>query len=466
LGRLCPVDDERYAPDMDQRLGRQAVVIGGSVAGLMAARVLADHFESVTVLERDAIENRPSLHRSIPHGHHYHALLLGGQQVLSSLFDGFADELHGLGAVRFRLGTEIAFFLPGGKAYTMSGAVKEPRDLGFDAHSQSRGLIEHCVRQRALAVPEVRLQTGCTVRGLVHQRGRVGGVRCEGPAGTATLTADLVVDTGGRGSHAPRWLEELGVARPPETTIGVDFAYASTKYRLRGDRELRESLLGFFGPAPRYPNGAYLGAIEDGMWHVSLAGRFGDYPPTDEPGFLAFAASLHTPRLHEIIKDAERVADIVGYRFPTSIQRHYEQLPSFPPGFLVLGDAICSFNPIYGQGMSAAALQVQALQHVLRECRAGSGNLEGLASAFFPRAAQVIATPWTLAASLDFAYPQTVGDRSSLSRERGQYFAALNALAGVDVEVQKLMTEVFHLARPLSALMDETLRSRVLAQAG
>jgi len=465
LARLSPADDERYDPDMSQRLGQQAIVIGGSVAGLMTARVLADHFESVTVLERDAIEDHPSLHRSIPHGHHYHALLLGGQQVLSSLFDGFADELHELGAVRFRLGTEIAFFLPGGKAYTMSGSVKEPRDLGFDAHSQSRGLIEHCVRRRVLAVPGVRLQAGCSVRELVHQHGRVGGVRWEGPAGAATLNADLVVDTGGRGSHAPRWLEQIGVARPPETTIGVDFAYASTKYRLRGDHELRESLLGFFGPAPQYPNGAYLGAIEDGMWHVSLAGRFGDYPPTDEPGFLAFA-SLHTPRLHEIIKDAERVADIVGYRFPSSIQRHYEQISSFPPGFLVLGDAICSFNPIYGQGMSAAALQVHALQQTLRECRAGAGTLDGLASAFFPRAAQVIATPWTLAASLDLIYPQTVGDRSGLSRKRSQYFAALNALAGVDVEVQKLMTEVFYLARPLSALMDETLRTRVVAKIG
>ena len=137
---------------MDRALGQRAVVIGGSVAGLMAARVLADHFELVTVLDRDVIEDRPALHRSIPQGHHYHALLLGGQQVLSSLFDGFADELHALGAVRFRLGTEIAFFLPSGKAYTMSGTVKEPRDLGFDAHSQSRGLIEHCVRKRALAI--------------------------------------------------------------------------------------------------------------------------------------------------------------------------------------------------------------------------------------------------------------------------------------------------------------------------
>lgn len=451
---------------MDRALGQRAVVIGGSVAGLMAARVLADHFESVTVLDRDVIEDRPALHRSIPQGHHYHALLLGGQQVLSSLFDGFADELHALGAVRFRLGTEIAFFLPSGKAYTMSGTVKEPRDLGFDAHSQSRGLIEHCVRKRALAIPAVDLQTGCTVQGLAHRDGRVTGVRYEGPAGPVTMVADLVVDTGGRGSHAPRWLEELGVPRPPETTIGIDFAYASTKYRLREDHGIREGLLGFFGPAPKFPNGAYLGAIEDGMWHVSLAGRFGDYPPTDEAGFLAYARSLHTPVLHDYLADAERVADIVGYRFPTSVQRHYERLPAFPTGFLVLGDAICSFNPIYGQGMSSAALQVAALQGLLRERGAGSRDLDGLATAFFPRAAQVIATPWTLAASLDLAYPRTVGDRSGLSAERARYFGALNVLAGVDVEVQKLLTEVFHLARPLGALMDEPLRRRVLAATG
>ena len=136
--------------------------------------------------------------------------------------------------------------------------------------------IEHCVRKRALAIPAVDLQTGCTVQGLAHRDGRVTGVRYEGPAGPVTMVADLVVDTGGRGSHAPRWLEELGVPRPPETTIGIDFAYASTKYRLREDHGIREGLLGFFGPAPKFPNGAYLGAIEDGMWHVSLAGRFGD----------------------------------------------------------------------------------------------------------------------------------------------------------------------------------------------
>jgi 2-polyprenyl-6-methoxyphenol hydroxylase-like FAD-dependent oxidoreductase len=203
--------------------------------------------------------------------------------------------------------------------------------------------------------------------------------------------------------------------------------------------------------------------IENHTWHVSLAGRFGQYPPQDEAGFLAFAKTLYTSKLYELIKDAERVADITPYRFPTSVYRHYERLTAFPDGFLVLGDAICSFNPIYGQGMSSAALQVQALQEVLAQQEARAQGLEGLALAFFPRAAEVIDTPWTLAASFDFAYPQTRGERPPNLTEGAQYFAAVDALTAEDVEVHRLVTEVFQLTKPLSVLRQEPLRSRVMA---
>jgi 2-polyprenyl-6-methoxyphenol hydroxylase-like FAD-dependent oxidoreductase len=449
---------------MANHLGHHAVIVGGSMAGLMTARVLADYFAHVTVLERDPIAERPELHKSIPQGHHYHALLLGGQRVLASLYPGFTDKLHGLGAVRYRLGKDFACFLPDGKAYMLAGTVREPRDLGIDAYSQSRGLIEYCVRQYTLAVPNVKLETASTAQGLMAENAHVRGVRYNSPSSSQSITADLVVDAGGRGSHAPRWLTELGFQAPEETTIGVDFAYASTKFRIPDSYDEPERLLGFFGPAPQFPNGAYLGAIEDNTWHLSLAGRFGEYPPTDEAGFLAFAKSLHTPKLYNLIKKAERVADIVQYRFPTSVQRHYERLTAFPERFLVLGDAICSFNPIYGQGMSSAALQVQALQQLLTERAAGAYGLEGLALAFFPKAAEVIATPWTFAANFDFAYPQTRGDRSSQTRESAQYFTALGTLVAEDAEVQRLVTEVIHLAKPLSALMEEPLRSRVVAQ--
>jgi len=203
--------------------------------------------------------------------------------------------------------------------------------------------------------------------------------------------------------------------------------------------------------------------IEDKTWHVTLVGRFGEYPPTDEADFFAFAQSLYSPKLYALIKGAERVADIIHYRYPTSVQRHYERLTAFPEGLLVLGDALCSFNPVYGQGMSVAALQVKALQQLLTERAAGAQGLAGLALAFFPKAAAEIVTPWTLAANQDLAYPQTRGERPPNLEESAQYFAALNALAAEDREVHQLLAEVFHLVKPLGVLMEEPLQSRVVA---
>lgn len=450
---------------MANQLGEHAVVIGGSITGLMTARVLADHFGRVTVIERDSIPEGTALHKSVPQGHHLHALLLGGERVMSSLYPGFTQKLCELGAVRWRPGMEGAFIRPDGKIYSFAlGSVREPRDLGWDAFNQSRGLLEHCVRHFTQAHPGIAVETESTAQALVHENGRVRGVRNGKPEGQQLLEADLVVDASGRGSRTPRWLAELGYPAPEETTIGCDLAYASAKYRVPDSCEEPERLLGFFGPAPKYPRGALMTWIENNLWQVTMAGRFGQFPPIDEAGFLAFAKSLHTPKLHDLIKDAERVSDIVPYRYPTSVQRHYERLTAFPAGFLVLGDAICSFNPVYGQGMSSAAQQVRALQQLLAEPAASEKGLDGLAPTFFGKAAQVVATPWTFAASADLAFPQTKGDRSGLSKEGAEYFAAVGELMNNDPEVHKLVYQVIHLAKPLSALFEEPLRSRVAAK--
>jgi 2-polyprenyl-6-methoxyphenol hydroxylase-like FAD-dependent oxidoreductase len=449
---------------MASSLGHHAIVIGGSLGGLMSAAVLADHFDRVTVFERDRIEDRPVLHKSIPQGNHIHALLLAGQNVMSSLYPGFTEELKRLGAVGFRPGIDVVFYGPNGKGYNGTLSVKEPRDLGFEGHIMSRGLLEYQVRRRTVALANVTLETDTTIEGLVHDGGRVRGVRCKRAAGAESVEADLVVDAAGRSSHTSRWLVEAGVAAPEETTIGVDFAYTSTKYRKPDLDHQAEPLLLVGGPPPEHTRAAGLFEIENRTWHVSLAGRFGDYPPTDESGFLAFAKALPSPRLYELIKDAERIADITHHRFPTSVWRHYEGLQDFPARFLILGDAICSFNPVYGQGMSSAALQAQALQKVLCECAAQSRGLDGLASAFFPKAAEAISAPWTLAANFDFAYPQTKGERPPGLAEGAGYFAALDSLQAEDVDVQRVVTEVFQLTKPISALREEPLLSRILSR--
>jgi len=430
----------------------------------MTARVLADHFAQVTIIERDAIENKPVLHKSTPQGHHLHALMLGGQQVVASLYPDILAQLISLGAVRYRVGIENVWFLPDGKAYNATGTVREPRDLGFDGYGQSRGLLEYCLRQCTLALPNVHLVTNSTVRSLIHTKGRVYGVQHLSQDKWYYLPADFVVDAGGRGSHAAWWLMELGFPVPEGTTIGVDFAYASAKFRIPDSYEAPERLMNFFVPSPQFPLAAIMGEIEDRTWHVSLAGRFGNYPPTDEEGFMAFAKSLPNRKLYDLINDAERVSDIVAYRFPTSVQRHYERLTAFPEGFLVLGDALCSFNPVYGQGMSSAALQVKALQQLLDERAEQSQGLERLALAFFPKAAEVIVTPWTLAATFDFLYPQTCGVRPPNLTANAQYLATANAIAAEDIKVQRLLAEVIALAKPLAVLWEEPLRSRVLTR--
>jgi 2-polyprenyl-6-methoxyphenol hydroxylase-like FAD-dependent oxidoreductase len=448
---------------MAHHVGQRAVVIGGSVAGLMTARVLADHFDAVTVLERDHIDDQPALRQSVPQGAHLHGLLLGGQQIMASLYPGFTEKLETLGATRCRAGTEIVFYLPTGKAFSMTGTVREPRDLGFDITCHSRGLLEYCVRRCTLQQANIAFEGESTVRGLVYADGRVSGVHYSRAGETHSLPADLVVDAGGRRSQVPHWLTASGYRAPEVTTIGVDIAYASTKFRVPATYDEPERLLVFIGPPPDVADGAILEVIEHRTWHVTLMGRFGNYPPHDAAGFLAFAKALHSPKLYDLIRDAERVADITAYRFPTSMWRHYERLATVPEGLVVLGDAICSVNPFYGQGMSTAALQVQALQQVLTERAVGAQGLDGLAGAFFPKAAAIIETPWTLAAARDFAYPRTNGQQPTDLGDRAQYFADVDALTADDIEVQRLVTEVFNLAKPLSALGEEPLRSRVEA---
>jgi 2-polyprenyl-6-methoxyphenol hydroxylase-like FAD-dependent oxidoreductase len=448
---------------MTSRLGNHAVTIGGSIAGLLGARVLADYFDRVTVLERDRIEDRPAIHKSIPQGNHVHTLLQGGQQVMSELYPGFTAMLRESGAVPYRPGRDVVWFLPDGKAYTPRGAVHEPRDLGLESHSQSRALLEHLVRRQTAMLPNISLESGSVARGLIADGGHVRGVRREREDKVEDVDADLVIDAGGRGSQAPRWLNELGFQAPDETVIGVDLAYSSSRFRIPSSGGL-EPLIFVGSTSPRSPNAAGMFLLEDGSWLVSLAGRFRNYPPTDEAGFLAFAQALQSPIIYDLITDGERVADFTHHRFPTSIQRHYERLTEFPERFVTLGDAICSFNPVYGQGMSSAAMQTAALRNILDERARQSRGLEGLAADFFPRAASVISTPWTLAAILDFIYPKTQGERPADLKDSVRYLNALESLQNEDVEVQRVSTEVLHLLKPLSVLWQEPLRRQVQAR--
>jgi 2-polyprenyl-6-methoxyphenol hydroxylase-like FAD-dependent oxidoreductase len=390
------------------RLGGHAVVIGGSIAGLLAARVLSDYFDRVAVVERDAIPRMPQPRKGVPHGHHVHTIFGGGVNVIERLFPGLFEELVAEGAIVCDTAKDLCWYHQG------VWKLRTPSDL--TSYWQTRPFLEAHIRRRTQADRDIHFLEACEVMKLLSnpERTRIVGVEVQhrGQGGrTEQLPADLVVDAAGRGSRTPHWLQSLGHDRPEESTVEVHIGYASRLYE-RPEQGRRDwQILAVYGTPPNHTRTGYLFPVEGGRWLATAVGFFQDYPPDDEAGFLEFARAMEMPDFYEAIKDAKPLTPIVTFRFPAHRWRHYERLARPPGGLLVLGDAFCSFNPVYGQGMSTCALQVDLLDRMLRQCGTGAKVPADFAKQFFQRVAKIVANPWLLATTSDFLYPQTGGRR-------------------------------------------------------
>jgi 2-polyprenyl-6-methoxyphenol hydroxylase-like FAD-dependent oxidoreductase len=432
-----------------------AVVLGASMAGLLTARVLSDHFDQVTIIERDAVADRPEARKGQPQTRHLHGLLASGLQVLTRYFPDLPEALRAGGAVVSDMGEGMNWYTYGGR--------RTPVTVGLEAALMSRPFLEHLVRQRTLARPNVALRDGTAAVGLLEGPGRrVAGVRVEAGEGTAELWADLVVDCGGRGSRSLNWLRALGYPLPETSAVAVDVGYATRLFR-RDPADPRGRSWTLYTPeAPVETRFGGLFPIEGDRWVVSMGGWGGDHGPTDEAGFLAYARTLPAPEIAEVIAQCEPLSEIYPYRFAASLRRHYERLRAFPEGYLVLGDAICSFNPTYGQGMTSAAMQARALDELLV---ARGGRLEGLALQFFARAAQVVDVPWQLAVGEDFRFPQTTGPKPAGIDLLNRYVAMVHRATRTDAEVTRAFLRVMNLLAPPASLMAPGLLLRVLRAA-
>jgi 2-polyprenyl-6-methoxyphenol hydroxylase-like FAD-dependent oxidoreductase len=442
---------------MSTPIGKQAVVVGAGMGGLTAAVALADHFEHVIVLERDALPREAAHRAGTPQARHVHALLAGGQRVLGELFPGFEQELAGAGAVPLRVGLDIRSERPGYDPFPQ-------RDLGWLAYAMSRPLIELIARQRVEQRANIEVRQRCRVRALVAtpDAAAVTAVRYENADGKSeTLPADLVVDASGRGTLTLALLESIGDPRPAETTIGVDVGYATAVFAIP-DGAPPDWKGVFTFPGAGSSRGALMLPLEDSRWILTLGGRHGDKPPGDEDGFLTYARRLRTPTVYNAIKDAKRVGEIVRFGFPASVWRHFERLETFPRGLLPFADAVCRFNPVYGQGMSVAAQEACLLHRLLGTRGLERDPLAGLAPAFFAEAQALIDGPWAMAAIPDFVHPETRGQRPRDFEITLKFGLALTRLAASDPALHKLIAEVQHLLKPRTVYRDPELVQRVL----
>ena len=438
-------------------IGEQAVVIGGGMGGLAAAGALANHFEKVVVLERDFLPPNVSERPGTPQCRHIHALLAGGQRALCELFPAFEHDLARAGAVPLRVAADLRLEVPGYDPFPQ-------RDLGWHVYSMSRPLIELVVRQQVQRYANVTLRERCRVRNLIVSPNReaVASVRCEnGDGRSESLAADLVVDASGRGSLTQDLLVSIGYPSPEETVIGVDFGYARAIFAIPDDAPADWKGAMTLPNASENSRGALMLPIERQRWMVGFAGRYGEKPPGDFEGFLAFAQQMRTSTVYNAIRRAQPLSNVARYGFAASEWRHFEKLETFPRGLLPFGDAICRFNPVWGQGMSVAAQEAVLLRRVLGS---GDGNpLTTLARSFFAEASELIETPWVSAAIPDFAFPQTEGERPADLDRMLKFGNALTRLAADDPAVHKLTVEVRHLLKPRSVLRDSDLVGRVEA---
>lgn len=427
-----------------------AVVIGGSMAGLSAAAVLSPRFESVVIVERDVLPDSPADRKGVPQGRHAHGLLPAGLSRLEGWFPGLTEELVADGASSVDIGADAVWFQGGGYRHRFPTGISGPL--------ASRALLEHHVRRRALALANVTLHEPAAVTGLATSAdgATVTGITLDD--GTV-LAADLVVDASGRAGRSLPWLGELGYEAPRTTEIDIDVAYSSRiLHRTPGS----EAELGWVfavvlaGPPTGRQGVAF--PLEGDRWMVTLAGMHGERPPSDDAGFLAFARSLPSPEIAELLETAPPAGPIVTHRLHSNQRRHVERLRRVPGGLVLLGDAVCSFNPTYGQGMSTAALQAEALGQALDRVATLDARF---VKAFYKRAAKAITPAWQLTTGADFSLPATTGPKAPGTDLLNRYMPHVFRASQVSEPVALRVIEVTTLLRPPPALLTPRMLASV-----
>jgi 2-polyprenyl-6-methoxyphenol hydroxylase-like FAD-dependent oxidoreductase len=433
-----------------------AVVIGGGLAGLVTARVLSEHFEQVTLLERDRYPGQPEIRAGVPQGSQIHILLARGREVLGRLFPTLDAALVAGGAPEHDV-------LQGWWVRFAAGPLVRCTS-GCRIRTVSRIRLEHEVRHLVAAIGNVQVIENAEVTGLLAERGQATGValRPKRPGDgdvPGTVAGTLVVDASGRGSKAPQWLSALGYPAPTATVVDGRLSYATRPYEgVRLPSDCPGGLL-VGSHAPGIPRCGGVIRIEGGRYMALLANIGGEPAPTEAKAYLAFARTLPSEAIYEAIRDATPIGPARGYGRTENQWRHYERLDRRLEGFIPLGDALCTFNPFYGQGMTVAALEAVALGE---EVERGPQALVGRA---LRRFCTIIKGAWQFATSEDYRWPTTEGGRRGVAERFGTaYVDQVTEVATRDPKVATTLIHVIHMNLPATALFRPHVLAPVLGR--
>jgi 2-polyprenyl-6-methoxyphenol hydroxylase-like FAD-dependent oxidoreductase len=433
---------------------KHAIVIGGSFAGLMTATVLSRHYQQVTFVEKDTVHRYPEARKGQPHAKHLHGLLPCALSILYDYFPGLFEEIVDNGGVVNDFGASMNWFTHGG--------FKKNVFLNINGVSLSRPLLDHLVRERVLALSNVRLLDNTTVKAFLtsDDKQKVVGILMEEKQKmqVTSLAADLVVDCTGRGSRTPQWLKEMGYEEVPIDEVKINVTYTTRLYK-RNPQDIRvRSWMACTPEAPKERRNGAVFPIEENKWIISVGGWHGDQATPNEKDFLEFLKTLPNPNIYDIASTCEPLSDLIQYKYPVSIRRNYEKLHHFPMGLLVLGDAVSSFNPVYGQGISSACLQAVALDQLMNE----NIDEKKLAKIYFRRTLKIKNKLWQMSTGEDFRFPETTGTRPFGIKLVNKFVSLVHRATIKDEVVCRTFLKVMGLIDPPTKLLHPKIVWRIL----
>lgn len=442
------------------RATEHAVVLGAGMAGLLTAGVLSEFYTAVTVIERDVLPDTPLHRRAIPQGRHVHGLLSRGSLVLEELFPGILSELVAAGAHVLNDGNLSRICTRIGQ-YELNRSAQFADPAALVLYLASRPLLEFHVRRRVSALSNVTILDDHHVKAIVATTGRITGVQIvnRDSGNEGLLTADLTVDATGRAAHTSSLPADSGYGVPPEQRSPAQATYSSQLLRIPAGT-IAEKLMMVIQPGDAKPRGA-LAAQEDGTWILTVGRPTRDpEPPTDLPEMLSLAEQFVPPSIFTGLRSAEPLGDVAVYRYTGAVWRRYDKMPRFPSGLLVIGDALCSLNPIYGQGVTMAALQAVALRNCLL---GGLDDLDDLPKHFFRDVAKRLAPVWLMNEAYDRTQSPGPERRSFSGRVTNWTTNKVMQAAENDIAVTEAFYRMSNLIDTPTELRDPSLMFRVIA---